>query len=65
LLVLLALFIFGGDMIHGFATALIVGVLIGTYSSVYVAAEVLLYMHITKEDLMPPVKEGEEVDALP
>ena len=64
LLVLLALFIFGGDMIHGFATALIVGVLIGTYSSVYVAAEVLLYMHITKEDLMPPVKEGEEVDAL-
>ena len=65
LLVLLALFIFGGDMIHGFATALIVGVLIGTYSSVYVAAEVLLYMHITKEDLMPPVKEGEELDALP
>jgi preprotein translocase subunit SecF len=65
LLVLLALFIFGGEMIHGFATALIVGVLIGTYSSVYVAAEVLLYMHITKEDLMPPVKEGEEVDALP
>jgi len=65
LLVLLALFIFGGEMIHGFATALIVGVLIGTYSSVYVAAEVLLYMHITKEDLMPPVKEGEELDALP
>jgi len=65
LLVLLALFIFGGEMIHGFATALIVGVLIGTYSSVYVAAEGLLYMHITKEDLMPPVKEGEELDALP
>lgn len=65
LLVLLALFIFGGDMIHGFATALIVGVLIGTYSSVYVAAEVLLYMHITKEDLMPPVKEGEEADLMP
>ncbi len=65
LLVLLALFIFGGEMIHGFATALIVGVLIGTYSSVYVAAEVLLYMHITKEDLMPPVKEGEEADLMP
>jgi len=65
LLVLIALFIFGGEMIHGFATALIVGVLIGTYSSVYVAAEVLLYMHITREDLMPPVKEGEEADLTP
>lgn len=65
LLVLLALFIFGGEMIKGFSIALIVGVLIGTYSSIYVAANVLLYMHITKEDLMPPVKEGDEADALP
>lgn len=65
LLVLLALFIFGGEMIKGFAIALIVGVVIGTYSSIYVAANVLLYMHISKEDLMPPVKEGEEIDVLP
>jgi preprotein translocase subunit SecF len=65
LLVLVALSVFGGEMIHGFATALIVGVLIGTYSSVYVAAEVLLYMHISKEDLMPPVREGEEADSMP
>jgi len=65
LLVLLALFIFGGEMIKGFAIALIVGVVIGTYSSIYVAANVLLYMHISKEDLMPPVKEGEEIDAPP
>ena len=65
LLVLLALFIFGGEMIKGFAIALIVGVVIGTYSSIYVAANVLLYMHISKEDLMAPVKEGEEIDALP
>jgi len=65
LLVLVALSIFGGEMIHGFATALIVGVLIGTYSSVYVAAEVLLYMHITAEDLMPPEREGDEADAMP
>ncbi len=65
LLVLLALFIFGGEMIKGFAIALIVGVVIGTYSSIYVAANVLLYMHISKEDLMPPVKEDEEIDALP
>jgi len=65
LLVLVALSIFGGEMIHGFATALIVGVLIGTYSSVYVAAEVLLYMHITAEDLMPPEREADEADAMP
>ena len=65
LLVLVALSIFGGEMIYGFATALIVGVLIGTYSSVYVAAEVLLYMHITAEDLMPPEREADEADAMP
>lgn len=65
LLVLLALLFLGGETIKGFAEALIVGVLIGTYSSIYVAANVLLLMHLTKEDLMPPVKEGEEVDALP
>lgn len=65
LFVLLALLIFGGEMIKGFAIALIVGVVIGTYSSIYVAANVLLYMHISKEDLMQPIKEGEEVDAMP
>jgi len=65
LLVLIALSLFGGEMIHGFATALIVGIGIGTYSSIYVASEILTYMEVSKEDLMPPVKEGEEVDALP
>jgi preprotein translocase subunit SecF len=65
LLVLVALFVFGGEMIHGFATALIVGVMIGTYSSIYVAASTLLWLGISKEDLMVPVKEGAELDALP
>ena len=65
LLVLVALSLFGGEMIHGFATALIVGIGIGTYSSIYVASEILTYMEVNKEDLMPPVKEGEEADALP
>lgn len=64
LLVLLALAVFGGEMIHGFAVALLVGVVIGTYSSIYVAANVLLMMNICKEDLMPPEKE-EEVDDRP
>ncbi len=64
LLVLLALFFFGGETIHAFATALIVGVFIGTYSSIYVASIVALALGVKKEDLMPPEveKEGAEFD---
>jgi preprotein translocase subunit SecF len=64
LLVLASLAVFGGEMIHGFAVALIVGVLIGTYSSIYVSATTLLAMGVSKEDLMIPVKEGAEQDDL-
>ncbi|WP_101757400.1 protein translocase subunit SecF [Oceanicoccus sp. KOV_DT_Chl] len=62
LLVLVALFIFGGELIHGFSSALIVGVMVGTYSSIYVAANILLLLGISKEDLMLPVKEGDEAE---
>ena len=66
LLVLVALFYFGGEMIHGFAMALLVGVLIGTYSSIYVAANALLALNVTREDLLPPQKEdGDEAEELP
>lgn len=65
LLVLFMLLIFGGELISGFATALIVGVIVGTYSSVYVSANTLMWMHVSKEDLMPPEKEGSEVDEMP
>lgn len=65
LLVLIALLVVGGEMIRGFAVALTAGVLVGTYSSIYVAANVLLFMHISKEDLIPAQKEDEELDALP
>ena len=65
LLVLWALQFFGGELIHNFSLALIVGVVVGTYSSVYVAANVLMAMRIDKEDLMPPVKEGAELDEVP
>ncbi|MBP0049830.1 protein translocase subunit SecF [Marinobacterium sp. AK62] len=66
LLVLVALFYFGGEMIHGFAMALLVGVLIGTYSSIYVAANALLMMNVTREDLLPPQKEeGEDAEEMP
>ena len=64
LLVLLALALFGGEMIYAFAVALIVGVVIGTYSSMYVAATALLVLGVSKEDLMIPVKEGADQEEL-
>lgn len=66
-LVLLALFYKGGALIHGFATALLFGVVVGTYSSVYIASSVALALGISKEDLMPPQveKEGADLDPMP
>ena len=57
LLVLVALRIMGGELIAGFATALIFGVVVGTYSSIYVASNILLIMNVTKADLALPEKE--------
>jgi len=65
LLVLISLFIFGGEIIHGFALALIVGIVIGTYSSIYVASTAAVLMGVSKADLMPVKKEDEAVDELP
>jgi preprotein translocase subunit SecF len=65
LLVLVALFFLGGELIHEFATALIVGVVIGTYSSIYVASTSALALGVMKADLMPVQKEGSEADARP
>ncbi|MEH6635706.1 MAG: protein translocase subunit SecF [Halioglobus sp.] len=64
LLVLMSLALFGGEMINGFAIALIVGVAVGTYSSIYVAANTLLLMGVSKEDLMIPVREGSDQEDL-
>lgn len=64
LLVLACLALLGGEMINGFANALLVGVIVGTYSSIYVAANALVLMGVSKEDLMLPVKEGAEQDEL-
>ena len=63
--VLVALFVFGGELIHNFSIALIVGVVIGTYSSIYVAANMLLLLGMKREDLLPPEREGAEFDELP
>ncbi|MCO4784482.1 protein translocase subunit SecF [Marinomonas atlantica] len=62
LFVLLVLFFFGGESIHNFSLALLVGVLIGTYSSIFVAANLLLAQNITREDLVPAPKEELEDD---
>tara|TARA_B100000768_G_scaffold39346_1_gene38214 strand:- start:20 stop:934 length:915 start_codon:yes stop_codon:yes gene_type:complete len=64
MLVLLALFFIGGELIHNFAIALMIGVGIGTYSSIYVAATVMLALNVDREDLLETV-EGELVDDLP
>ena len=64
LLVLISLALVGGEMIHGFALALLVGVVVGTYSSIYVAANLLVGLGVSKEDLIIPVPEGEEDLAL-
>ncbi len=58
LLVLVALFVLGGEVIRGFATALIIGVVIGTYSSIFVASPVVLALGVSREDMMPVKKEG-------
>lgn len=67
LFVVIALFLKGGTIIHGFAMALLIGITVGTYSSIYVASALALKLGITREHLMPPQveKEGEEFDAMP
>lgn len=62
-LVLFALMIVGGDIIHYFAVALMIGVVVGTYSSIFVASSLLVAMNVKREDLIPP--EVEEVDDRP
>lgn len=64
LLVLLALFIIGGEVISGFALALIIGIIVGTYSSIYVASTAALALGVSKQDLIQPKKEG-VVDDMP
>ena len=65
LLVLFSVLLIGGETTQGFAVALIIGVVIGTYSSVYIASNVILFMKVTREDLMVPVREDTELDGLP
>jgi len=58
LLVVIALFLVGGQIIHGFATALIIGIVVGTYSSIYIASAFAILLGVSKSDMIPVVKEG-------
>jgi preprotein translocase subunit SecF len=64
-IVVAALYLFGGQVIHGFALALVVGIGVGTYSSIYVASSAAALMGVSRADLMPTPKEGAEGDARP
>mgnify|MGYP001265717671 CR=1 FL=1 len=63
LIVLTSLFLLGGEAVSGFALALIVGVLVGTYSSIYIASAAALALDVSPVDLLPPKRE--EVDDMP
>ncbi len=60
LIVVLAMFFLGGELIHGFSIALMIGILVGTYSSIYVASSMVITLKITAESMMPVKKEGED-----
>ena len=62
---LVALLVFGGDSLGGFALTLLIGVVVGTYSSVYISAPVLIWLKLTSEDLIPPPAAAEGVDERP
>ena len=62
LLVVTSLFVFGGEVIHAFSIALLLGILIGTYSSIYIASNTILFMGVSKADLMPVEKDDEDIN---
>ena len=65
LLVLFALFFFGGEAVRGFSLGLIIGVLIGTYSSLYIVTTILISLNLSQEDMAVPDVEGAEFDEMP
>jgi len=65
ILVLVVLFFLGGALIHGFATALLFGIAVGTYSSVYVASGIAVLLGLNRADLLPVVVEADSIDITP
>jgi preprotein translocase subunit SecF len=64
LLVVMTLFVLGGEIIHNFSLALLIGIIVGTYSSIYVASALALVLGVSKEDLMAPPKDEVDREAL-
>ena len=64
-LAVLALLFFGGELLHGFSIALVIGILIGTYSSIYVATATVVWLGISRQEMMPIAKEGAAADDRP
>ncbi len=62
LILSIALYFLGGEIIGGFALALIIGVVIGTYSSIYVASTAVVLLGVSRSDLMPVKKPGAEAE---
>lgn len=65
LMVAVTMLIFGGPQLYGFSLALVIGILVGTYSSIYVASAVTLDLGVSRQDLMPVKKEGEDDESEP
>ena len=65
LLVVVTLLLIGGEVIKGFSFALFIGILVGTYSSIFIASPVVLGLRISREDMLPLKKEEAEADVLP
>jgi preprotein translocase subunit SecF len=67
LLSVLGLFFFGGELLHGFSMAMIIGIVVGTYSSIYISANILVILKLTKKDMVLPVHEkgGTYDDGMP
>ena len=65
MLVVATLLLIGGEVIKGFSAALFIGILVGTYSSIFIASPVVLGLGISREDMLPVKKEAAEADGLP
>ena len=65
LLVVATLLLIGGEVIKGFSTALFIGILVGTYSSIFIASPVVLGLGISRDDMLPVKKDEAEADGLP
>jgi len=65
MITVLALLFFGGEILRGFAVALTIGIVVGTYSSIYVASAIALDLKLSARDLMPVQREKDAVDDMP